>query len=130
MRVSVNLSYITTCSLPSHYIAVRPPLCVLICAVCVSVVVYFGSRREGENWNWAWVVSTGLARHIGYMELLLKLMFVNPPELPEQTTRALPVRYSTLLVTDIRSLYCDCDVSVHTYNLHPAPYAYCVHTHT
>ncbi|XP_076155619.1 kinase D-interacting substrate of 220 kDa B isoform X1 [Alosa pseudoharengus] len=65
------------------------------------VVVYFGSRREGENWNWAWVVSTGLARHIGYMELLLKLMFVNPPELPEQTTRALPVRF---LFTDYNRL--------------------------
>lgn len=59
------------------------------------VVVYFGSRREGENWNWAWVISTSLARHIGYLELLLKLMFVNPPDLPEQTTRALPVRYNT-----------------------------------
>lgn len=58
-----------------------------------SVVVYFGSRREGESWNWAWVLSTRLARHIGYLELLLKLMFVNPPQLPEQTTRALPVRY-------------------------------------
>lgn len=56
------------------------------------VVVYFGSRREGENWNWAWVLSTRLARQVGYLELLLKLMFVNPPELPEQTTRALPVR--------------------------------------
>ena len=65
-------------------------MCWVMC-VCL-VVVYFGSRREGESWNWAWVVSTGLARHIGYMELLLKLMFVNAPELPEQTTRALPVR--------------------------------------
>ncbi|KAG2468312.1 KDIS Kinase, partial [Polypterus senegalus] len=65
------------------------------------VVVYFGSRREGESWNWAWVVSTRLARHIGYLELLLKLMFVNPPELPEQTTRALPVRF---LFTDYNRL--------------------------
>uniref|UniRef100_A0AAY4AL72 KAP NTPase domain-containing protein n=1 Tax=Denticeps clupeoides TaxID=299321 RepID=A0AAY4AL72_9TELE len=65
------------------------------------VVVYFGCRREGESWNWAWVVSTFLARHIGYMELLLKLMFVNPPELPEQTTRALPVRF---LFTDYNRL--------------------------
>ncbi|XP_040283439.1 kinase D-interacting substrate of 220 kDa isoform X2 [Bufo bufo] len=56
-------------------------------------VVYFGGRQEGENWNWAWVLSTRLARHIGYLELLLKLMFVNPPELPEQTTKALPVRF-------------------------------------
>lgn len=55
-------------------------------------VIYFGGRREGESWNWAWVLSTRLARHIGYLELLLKLMFVNPPELPEQTTKALPVR--------------------------------------
>nr|XP_020652289.1 kinase D-interacting substrate of 220 kDa isoform X2 [Pogona vitticeps] len=64
-------------------------------------VIYFGSRREGENWNWAWVLSTRLARHIGYMELLLKLMFVNPPELPEQTTKALPVRF---LFTDYNRL--------------------------
>lgn len=56
------------------------------------VVVYFGGRREGDNWTWAWLLSTRLARHIGYLELLLKLMFVNPPELPEQSTRALPVR--------------------------------------
>lgn len=56
------------------------------------VLVYFGSRRERESWNWAWVISTRLARHVGYLELLLKLMFVNPRELPEQITRALPVR--------------------------------------
>uniref|UniRef100_A0A8D0H834 Kinase D-interacting substrate of 220 kDa n=1 Tax=Sphenodon punctatus TaxID=8508 RepID=A0A8D0H834_SPHPU len=64
-------------------------------------VIYFGGRREGENWNWAWMLSTRLARHIGYMELLLKLMFVNPPELPEQTTKALPVRF---LFTDYNRL--------------------------
>ncbi|XP_060090122.1 kinase D-interacting substrate of 220 kDa isoform X2 [Heteronotia binoei] len=64
-------------------------------------VIYFGGQREGENWNWAWVLSTRLARHIGYMELLLKLMFVNPPELPEQTTKALPVRF---LFTDYNRL--------------------------
>ncbi|XP_069462112.1 kinase D-interacting substrate of 220 kDa isoform X2 [Ambystoma mexicanum] len=63
--------------------------------------VYFGGRREGENWNWAWVMSTRLARQIGYLELLLKLMFVNPPELPEQTTKALPVRF---LFTDYNRL--------------------------
>ncbi|XP_018418521.1 PREDICTED: kinase D-interacting substrate of 220 kDa, partial [Nanorana parkeri] len=63
--------------------------------------VYFGGRREGENWTWAWVLSTRLARHIGYLELLLKLMFVNPPELPEQTTKALPVRF---LFTDYNRL--------------------------
>jgi len=56
------------------------------------VVVYFGGRREGENWTWAWVLSTHLARHLGYLELLLKLMFVTPPDLPEQSMRALPVR--------------------------------------
>lgn len=60
--------------------------------VLSPVMVYFGSRRERESWNWAWVISTRLARQVGYLELLLKLMFVNPPELPEQTTRALPVR--------------------------------------
>ncbi|XP_018121413.1 kinase D-interacting substrate of 220 kDa isoform X4 [Xenopus laevis] len=63
--------------------------------------VYFGGRREGENWNWAWILSTRLARQIGYLELLLKLMFVNPPELPEQTTKALPVRF---LFTDYNRL--------------------------
>ncbi|XP_062894098.1 kinase D-interacting substrate of 220 kDa B isoform X1 [Mobula hypostoma] len=56
-------------------------------------IIYFGGRQEGENWNWAWVLSTKLARQISYLELLLKLMFVNPPELPEQTSRALPVRF-------------------------------------
>ncbi|XP_029984452.1 kinase D-interacting substrate of 220 kDa B isoform X3 [Sphaeramia orbicularis] len=65
------------------------------------VVVYFGGRREGDSWNWAWLLSTRLARHIGYLELLLKLMFVNPPELPEQSTRALPVRF---LFTDYNRL--------------------------
>ncbi|XP_039571520.1 kinase D-interacting substrate of 220 kDa [Passer montanus] len=64
-------------------------------------VIYFGGRREGERWNWAWVLSTRLARHVGYLELLLKLMFVNPPELPEQTTKALPVRF---LFTDYNRL--------------------------
>ncbi|KAG8580238.1 hypothetical protein GDO81_007204 [Engystomops pustulosus] len=64
-------------------------------------LVYFGGRQEGENWNWTWVLSTRLARHIGYLELLLKLMFVNPPELPEQTTKALPVRF---LFTDYNRL--------------------------
>ncbi|XP_059212056.1 LOW QUALITY PROTEIN: kinase D-interacting substrate of 220 kDa B [Centropristis striata] len=65
------------------------------------VVVYFGGRREGESWTWAWLLSTRLARHIGYLELLLRLMFVNPPELPEQSTRALPVRF---LFTDYNRL--------------------------
>ncbi|KAM9466731.1 kinase D-interacting substrate of 220 kDa B isoform 3-T5 [Clarias gariepinus] len=65
------------------------------------VLVYFGGRREGESWSWAWLISTRLARHIGYLELLLKLMFVNPPELPEQTTKALPVRF---LFTDYNRL--------------------------
>ncbi|XP_058143886.1 kinase D-interacting substrate of 220 kDa isoform X3 [Dasypus novemcinctus] len=65
------------------------------------IVIYFGGRREGESWNWAWVLSTRLARQIGYLELLLKLMFVNPPELPEQTTKALPVRF---LFTDYNRL--------------------------
>ncbi|XP_034622360.1 kinase D-interacting substrate of 220 kDa isoform X9 [Trachemys scripta elegans] len=68
--------------------------------ICFTVI-YFGGRREGESWNWAWVLSTRLARHMGYLELLLKLMFVNPPELPEQTTKALPVRF---LFTDYNRL--------------------------
>uniref|UniRef100_A0A674D943 Kinase D-interacting substrate 220b n=1 Tax=Salmo trutta TaxID=8032 RepID=A0A674D943_SALTR len=84
---------------PKLAIAVSLSLLALL-YVCF-VVVYFGSRREGENWNWAWVISTRLARHIGYLELLLKLMFVNPPDLPEQTTRALPVRF---LFTDYNRL--------------------------
>ncbi|ERE68404.1 kinase D-interacting substrate-like isoform 2 [Cricetulus griseus] len=65
------------------------------------IVIYFGGRREGESWNWAWALSTRLARHIGYLELLFRLMFVNPPELPEQTTKALPVRF---LFTDYNRL--------------------------
>ncbi|XP_031212997.1 kinase D-interacting substrate of 220 kDa isoform X1 [Mastomys coucha] len=65
------------------------------------IVIYFGGRQEGESWNWAWALSTRLARHIGYLELLFKLMFVNPPELPEQTTKALPVRF---LFTDYNRL--------------------------
>ncbi|XP_032651074.1 kinase D-interacting substrate of 220 kDa isoform X4 [Chelonoidis abingdonii] len=68
--------------------------------ICFTVI-YFGGRREGESWNWAWILSTRLARHMGYLELLLKLMFVNPPELPEQTTKALPVRF---LFTDYNRL--------------------------
>ncbi|KAK2093335.1 hypothetical protein P7K49_029864, partial [Saguinus oedipus] len=89
----------------------QPPICVGLYAQWGSgksfllkkleVVIYFGGRREGESWNWAWVLSTRLARHIGYLELLLKLMFVNPPELPEQTTKALPVRF---LFTDYNRL--------------------------
>ncbi|XP_056623939.1 kinase D-interacting substrate of 220 kDa B isoform X2 [Triplophysa dalaica] len=65
------------------------------------VLVYFGGRKAGESWSWAWGLSTRLARQIGYLELLLKLMFVNPPELPEQTTKALPVRF---LFTDYNRL--------------------------
>ncbi|XP_065111961.2 kinase D-interacting substrate of 220 kDa B isoform X2 [Paramisgurnus dabryanus] len=82
-------------------LAIAISLTLLALLYVFFVVVYFGSRREGESWNWAWVISTHLARHIGYLELLLKLMFVNPPELPEQTTRALPVRF---LFTDYNRL--------------------------
>ncbi|XP_051511845.1 kinase D-interacting substrate of 220 kDa B isoform X7 [Myxocyprinus asiaticus] len=82
-------------------LAIAISLSILALLYVFFVVVYFGSRREGESWNWAWVISTRLARHIGYLELLLKLMFVNPPELPEQTTRALPVRF---LFTDYNRL--------------------------
>ncbi|XP_035630289.1 kinase D-interacting substrate of 220 kDa B isoform X5 [Oncorhynchus keta] len=82
-------------------LAIAISLSLLALVYVFFVVVYFGSRREGENWNWAWVISTRLARHIGYLELLLKLMFVNPPDLPEQTTRALPVRF---LFTDYNRL--------------------------
>ncbi|XP_028858461.1 kinase D-interacting substrate of 220 kDa B isoform X3 [Denticeps clupeoides] len=82
-------------------LAIAVSLSLLTLLYVFFVVVYFGSRCEGENWNWAWVISTRLARHIGYLELLLKLMFVNPPELPEQTTRALPVRF---LFTDYNRL--------------------------
>ncbi|KAL0969348.1 hypothetical protein UPYG_G00225920 [Umbra pygmaea] len=76
-------------------------LSVLALVYVFFVLVYFGGRREGENWTWAWVLSTHLARQVGYLELLLKLMFVNAPELPEQTTRALPVRF---LFTDYNRL--------------------------
>ncbi|CAL9686452.1 unnamed protein product [Knipowitschia caucasica] len=82
-------------------LAIAVSLSLLALLYIFFVLVYFGSRRERESWNWAWVLSTRLARHVGYMELLLKLMFVNPPELPEQTTRALPVRF---LFTDYNRL--------------------------
>ncbi|KAM8776210.1 kinase D-interacting substrate of 220 kDa isoform 2-T2 [Rhynchonycteris naso] len=87
--------------------AVDPNLGIAVSLSCLALlyifftVIYFGGRREGETWNWAWVLSTRLARHSGYLELLLKLMFVNPPELPEQTTKALPVRF---LFTDYNRL--------------------------
>ncbi|KAL0964954.1 hypothetical protein UPYG_G00274860 [Umbra pygmaea] len=83
------------------HLAIAVSLSLLALLYVFFVVVYFGSHREGENWSWAWAISTRLARHIGYLELLLKLMFVNPPELPEQTTRALPVRF---LFTDYNRL--------------------------
>lgn len=82
-------------------LAMAVSLSVLALLYLFFVVVYFGGRREGDNWTWAWLLSTRLARHIGYLELLLKLMFVNPPELPEQSTRALPVRF---LFTDYNRL--------------------------
>ncbi|XP_064190006.1 kinase D-interacting substrate of 220 kDa B-like isoform X4 [Anguilla rostrata] len=82
-------------------LAIAVSLSLLALLYIFFVVVYFGGRREGESWNWVWVLSTHVARHIGYLELLLKLMFVNPPELPEQTTRALPVRF---LFTDYNRL--------------------------
>uniref|UniRef100_A0A3Q2Y5Y7 Kinase D interacting substrate 220 n=1 Tax=Hippocampus comes TaxID=109280 RepID=A0A3Q2Y5Y7_HIPCM len=84
-----------------HKLAIAVSLSLLALIYIFFVLVYFGSRRERESWNWAWVISTRLARQIGYLELLLKLMFVNPPELPEQTTRALPVRF---LFTDYNRL--------------------------
>ncbi|XP_015230143.1 PREDICTED: kinase D-interacting substrate of 220 kDa-like isoform X7 [Cyprinodon variegatus] len=82
-------------------LAIAVSLSLLALLYIFFVLVYFGSRRERESWRWAWVISTRLARQIGYMELLLKLMFVNPLELPEQTTRALPVRF---LFTDYNRL--------------------------
>ncbi|KAM4625312.1 kinase D-interacting substrate of 220 kDa B [Polymixia lowei] len=82
-------------------LAIAVSLSLLALLYIFFVLVYFGGRREGESWNWAWVISTRLARQVGYLELLLKLMFVNPPELPEQTTRALPVRF---LFTDYNRL--------------------------
>ncbi|KAM6973393.1 kinase D-interacting substrate of 220 kDa B isoform 2-T2 [Aplochiton taeniatus] len=82
-------------------LAIAVSLSLLALLYVFFVLVYFGGRREGESWSWAWVISTRLARQVGYLELLLKLMFVNPPELPEQTTRALPVRF---LFTDYNRL--------------------------
>uniref|UniRef100_A0A3Q3XJV1 Uncharacterized protein n=1 Tax=Mola mola TaxID=94237 RepID=A0A3Q3XJV1_MOLML len=82
-------------------LAMAVSLSLLALVYLFFVVVYFGGRREGESWTWAWLLSTRLARHIGYLELLLKLMFVNPPELPEQSARALPVRF---LFTDYNRL--------------------------
>uniref|UniRef100_A0A4W5NBH0 Kinase D interacting substrate 220 n=1 Tax=Hucho hucho TaxID=62062 RepID=A0A4W5NBH0_9TELE len=85
----------------AHRLAIAVSLSLLALLYVFFVLVYYGGHREGENWNWAWVLSTRLARQVGYLELLLKLMFVNPPELPEQTTRALPVRF---LFTDYNRL--------------------------
>uniref|UniRef100_A0A8C7I4T0 Kinase D interacting substrate 220 n=1 Tax=Oncorhynchus kisutch TaxID=8019 RepID=A0A8C7I4T0_ONCKI len=85
----------------THRLAIAVSLSLLALLYVFFVLVYYGGHREGENWNWAWVLSTRLARQVGYLELLLKLMFVNPPELPEQTTRALPVRF---LFTDYNRL--------------------------
>lgn len=82
-------------------LAIAVSLSLLALLYIFFVLVYFGGRRERESWHWAWVISTRLARQVGYLELLLKLMFVNPPELPEQTTRALPVRF---LFTDYNRL--------------------------
>ncbi|XP_015462090.3 kinase D-interacting substrate of 220 kDa B isoform X4 [Astyanax mexicanus] len=82
-------------------LAVAVALSLLALLYIFFVLVYFGGRKGGESWSWAWNISTRLARHIGYLELLLKLMFVNPPELPEQTTKALPVRF---LFTDYNRL--------------------------
>ncbi|KAM4540675.1 kinase D-interacting substrate of 220 kDa B isoform 1-T2 [Fundulus diaphanus] len=82
-------------------LAIAVSLSLLALLYIFFVLVYFGSRRERESWHWAWLISTRLARQVGYMELLLKLMFVNPLELPEQTTRALPVRF---LFTDYNRL--------------------------
>uniref|UniRef100_A0A8C5GAY1 KAP NTPase domain-containing protein n=1 Tax=Gouania willdenowi TaxID=441366 RepID=A0A8C5GAY1_GOUWI len=82
-------------------LAIAVSLSLLALIYIFFVLVYFGSRRERESWNWAWAISTRLARHVGYLELLLQLMFVNPRELPEQTTRALPVRF---LFTDYNRL--------------------------
>ncbi|XP_064783096.1 kinase D-interacting substrate of 220 kDa B-like [Oncorhynchus masou masou] len=85
----------------THRLAIAVSLSLLALLYVFFVLVYYGGHREGENWNWAWLLSTRLARQVGYLELLLKLMFVNPPELPEQTTRALPVRF---LFTDYNRL--------------------------
>ncbi|XP_060938325.1 kinase D-interacting substrate of 220 kDa B [Limanda limanda] len=82
-------------------LAIAVSLSLLALLYIFFALVYFGSRRERESWNWAWFISTRLARQVGYLELLLQLMFVNSPELPEQTTRALPVRF---LFTDYNRL--------------------------
>lgn len=98
LAMAVSLSLLALLYLFFGELRLRPLLLSLLprgcvtASACLVVLVYFGGRREGDNWTWAWLLSTRLARHIGYLELLLKLMFVNPPELPEQSTRALPVR--------------------------------------
>ncbi|XP_007904661.2 kinase D-interacting substrate of 220 kDa isoform X3 [Callorhinchus milii] len=84
-----------------HKLGIAVGLSLLALLYIFFAIIYFGGRQEGENWNWAWVLSTRLARQISYLELLLKLMFVNPPQLPEQTSRALPVRF---LFTDYNRL--------------------------
>uniref|UniRef100_A0A8C4NMJ7 Kinase D-interacting substrate 220a n=1 Tax=Eptatretus burgeri TaxID=7764 RepID=A0A8C4NMJ7_EPTBU len=69
--------------------------------VIFLLVVDYGGRQESEVWGWASLVSTWLAQRVDYATLLLNLVFVNPPDLPEQTCHALPVRF---LFTDYSRL--------------------------
>uniref|UniRef100_UPI00358F82F8 kinase D-interacting substrate of 220 kDa isoform X3 n=1 Tax=Myxine glutinosa TaxID=7769 RepID=UPI00358F82F8 len=69
--------------------------------VIFLLVVDYGGRQESEVWGWASIVSTWLAQRVDYATLLFNLVFVNPPDLPEQTCHALPVRF---LFTDYSRL--------------------------
>ncbi|KAK5879551.1 hypothetical protein CesoFtcFv8_022654 [Champsocephalus esox] len=82
-------------------LALAASLSLLALLYLALVVVFFGGRRQGDSWTWVWLLSTRLARQLGYLQLLLRLMFRNPPSLPEQSTRALPVRF---LFTDYNRL--------------------------
>jgi len=73
------------------------PSSLFLCAL-YPVVVDYGGRQESEVWGWASLVSTWLAQRVDYATLLLNLVFVNPPDLPEQTCHALPVRYGNAFV--------------------------------
>nr|XP_006820279.1 PREDICTED: kinase D-interacting substrate of 220 kDa-like [Saccoglossus kowalevskii] len=60
------------------------------------VIVHFVSKMK------RWVpLSIAMARHLGYLQLLLKVCFCNPPKLPPQTSQALPIRF---LFTDYKRL--------------------------
>ncbi|XP_077984408.1 uncharacterized protein LOC144439038 [Glandiceps talaboti] len=63
------------------------------------VTIHFVSKKKKRGA--LHVVSSVMARQFGYLQLLLKVCFCNPPTLPSSTTRALPIRF---LFTDYSRL--------------------------